>query len=68
MYGGFLPSSNARWCTKKLKLEPFEKYVGTEPVISYVGIRGDEEREGYISSKKIFNLFSLSEKIFGAKM
>jgi 3'-phosphoadenosine 5'-phosphosulfate sulfotransferase (PAPS reductase)/FAD synthetase len=28
MYGGFLPSSNARWCTKKLKLDPFENYVG----------------------------------------
>jgi len=52
MYGGFLPSSNARWCTKKLKLDPFESYVGTDPVISYVGIRGDEEREGYISTKK----------------
>jgi hypothetical protein len=35
-----------------LKLEPFEKYVGDDPVISYVGIRGDEEREGYISKKK----------------
>ncbi len=52
MYGGYLPSSNARWCTKKLKLEPFEKYVGDDPVISYVGIRGDEDREGYISTKK----------------
>lgn len=51
IYGGFLPSSNARWCTKKLKLEPFEKYVGTDPVISYVGIRDDEDREGYISRK-----------------
>ena len=52
MYGGYLPSSNARWCTKKLKLDPFENYVGTDPVVSYVGIRGDEEREGYISTKK----------------
>ena len=51
MYNGFLPSSNARWCTKKLKLEPFEKYVGNDPVVSYVGIRGDEDREGYISRK-----------------
>jgi 3'-phosphoadenosine 5'-phosphosulfate sulfotransferase (PAPS reductase)/FAD synthetase len=51
MYGGYLPSSNARWCTKKLKLEPFEKFVGIDPVISYVGIRGDEDREGYISKK-----------------
>lgn len=49
--GGFLPSPNARWCTKKMKLEPFEAYVGDDSVISYVGIRGDEDRDGYISSK-----------------
>lgn len=41
LYGGYLPSSNARWCTRKLKIEPFENYVGTTPTISYVGIRGD---------------------------
>lgn len=51
MFGGFIPSSNARWCTAKLKLEPFEKFVGDDPVISYVAIRGDEDREGYISHK-----------------
>lgn len=51
MYRGFLPSSNARWCTKKLKLEPFENFVGNNPVISYVAIRDDEDREGYISKK-----------------
>jgi 3'-phosphoadenosine 5'-phosphosulfate sulfotransferase (PAPS reductase)/FAD synthetase len=50
--GFYLPSATARWCTKKLKLEPFEKFVGTEPVVSYVGIRGDEDREGYISTKQ----------------
>ena len=49
--GGFLPSPQARWCTQKLKLEEFEKYVGDEPTISYVGIRGDEVREGYVSTK-----------------
>ena len=65
MYGGFLPSSNARWCTKKLKLEPFESYVGTDPVISYVGIRGDEEREGYISTKKnIQSIFPFRKNIW----
>lgn len=65
MYGGFLPSSNARWCTKKLKLEPFEKYVGDGPVISYVGIRGDEEREGYISKKKnIQSIFPFRKNIW----
>ena len=50
--GGYLPSPQARWCTQKLKLAEFEKYVGNDtPTISYVGIRGDEEREGYVSTK-----------------
>ena len=65
MYGGYLPSSNSRWCTKKLKLEPFEKYVGLDPVISYVGIRGDEDREGYISTKKnIQSIFPFRRNIW----
>lgn len=51
MYRGFLPSPSARWCTRKLKLEPFENYVGDEPVTLYVGIRADENRSGYISTK-----------------
>lgn len=65
IYGGFLPSSNSRWCTKKLKLEPFEKFVGDDPVISYVGIRGDEEREGYISRKpNIQSIFPFRKNIW----
>ena len=65
IYGGYLPSSTARWCTKKLKLEPFEKYVGNDPVISYVGIRGDEEREGYISKKSnIQSIFPFRKNIW----
>ena len=65
MYGGYLPSSNARWCTKKLKLEPFEKFVGNDPVISYVGIRGDEDREGYISKKSnIQSIFPFRKNIW----
>jgi hypothetical protein len=65
MYGGYLPSSNARWCTKKLKLEPFEKYVGDDLVVSYVGIRGDEDREGYISRKtNIQSIFPFRRNIW----
>ena len=65
MYGGYLPSSNARWCTKKLKLDPFERFVGSDPVISYVGIRGDEEREGYISKKSnIQSIFPFRRNIW----
>ncbi len=46
-YGGFLPSPQARWCTRMLKIKPFEKYVGTDRAYSYIGIRGDEDRSGY---------------------
>ena len=49
--GGFLPSVQQRWCTKKMKLAEFERYVGEDNAVSYVGIRGDEDRDGYISSK-----------------
>lgn len=51
VYGDYLPAPNMRWCTKKMKIEPFENYVGDDPVILYVGIRADEHREGYISTK-----------------
>ena len=51
IYGDYLPAANMRWCTKKLKIEPFEDYVGEDSVYLYIGIRADERREGYISSK-----------------
>lgn len=52
LYGGYLPSSRMRWCTKMLKLRPFEEFVGDDPVLSYIAIRADEaSREGYISKK-----------------
>ncbi len=54
-YNNFLPSAQTRWCTRQLKLRPFEEWIkpivkeGTE-VYSYVAIRADEEyREGYSS-------------------
>lgn len=67
MYGGYLPSSNARWCTKKLKLEPFEKYVGDDPVISYVGIRGMKIGRDIFQLRKTYNRYFLLGKIFGVK-
>jgi len=51
MYGGMLPSARVRWCTRKLKIEPFEAYVGEDTVWSYVGIRADEGRSGYVSTR-----------------
>ena len=66
LYGGYLPSNSARWCTKKLKLMPFEKYIaGEDPIVSYVGIRGDEDREGYISRKKnVQSIFPFRQNIW----
>ena len=41
-----------RWCTKKMKIEPIEDWVGTDDVTSYVAIRADEaSRKGYVSTK-----------------
>jgi 3'-phosphoadenosine 5'-phosphosulfate sulfotransferase (PAPS reductase)/FAD synthetase len=52
IYRGVLPDPRTRWCTRMLKLRPFEKYVGEDPVQLYVGIRADEpHRTGYISTK-----------------
>ncbi len=48
---GYLPSPQQRWCTRVMKIEPFEAFVGDDSVISYVGIHADEKREGYVSSK-----------------
>ena len=50
-YNDFLPSPNTRWCTRELKIRPFEDFVGEDEVISYVGIRADEDRGGYVSTK-----------------
>lgn len=54
-YNNFLPSPQTRWCTRQLKLRPFEHWLKPmleegKRVYSYVAIRGDEEyREGYSS-------------------
>lgn len=54
-YNNFLPSPQTRWCTRQLKLRPFEQWIQPmleegKTIYSYVAIRGDEEyREGYNS-------------------
>jgi 3'-phosphoadenosine 5'-phosphosulfate sulfotransferase (PAPS reductase)/FAD synthetase len=51
VYGGLLPSPQMRWCTRQLKIIPLEQFVGGGEAISYVAIRADENREGYVSRK-----------------
>ena len=54
-FNNFLPSAQTRWCTRQLKLRPFEQWVKQYlddgyNVFSYVAIRADEDyREGYNS-------------------
>lgn len=61
-HNNFLPSPQARWCTIKMKLKPFEDWVKKfindgYTVYSYVAIRSDEDyREGYISKDKNLNI------------
>ena len=56
-YNSFLPSPQSRWCTRQLKLRPFEQWLrpaleAGETVYSYVAIRSDEDyREGYSSKQ-----------------
>ena len=62
-YGGFMPSPRSRWCTSKLKIEPFEKEIGDSFAYSFIGIRGDENREGYIPKKTHIITDSSDDKI-----
>ena len=51
-YNGVLPSPQNRWCTRQLKLRPYEAYIGNKLTYSYVAIRADEDRAGYQSTKE----------------
>jgi 3'-phosphoadenosine 5'-phosphosulfate sulfotransferase (PAPS reductase)/FAD synthetase len=51
IYQGALPSPSMRWCTKNLKIKPLEEWIGDDPAVSYVAIRADEHRLGYVSTK-----------------
>lgn len=55
-YNHFLPSPQTRWCTRQLKLRPFERWIRPSlragvTVHSYVAIRSDEDhREGMVAT------------------
>ncbi len=51
VYQGALPSPQMRWCTKALKIKPLEAWIGDNETLSYIAIRADEHRDGYISHK-----------------
>lgn len=60
-----LPNHAQRWCTRKLKIEPFDRYAAeVGRCISYVGLRADEEkRDGmyFTETDKVTLRFPLRE-------
>jgi Phosphoadenosine phosphosulfate reductase family len=56
-FRNFLPSPQTRWCTRQLKIKPFEDWLrpalrAGDLINSYVAIRSDEDyREGYVSTQ-----------------
>ncbi len=55
VFKGVLPSPNNRWCTRQLKLKPYEEHIGSDLTYSYIAIRADEERGGYRNTKGNIN-------------
>lgn len=72
IYNNYLPSPNMRWCTAQLKLKPFEEWLdrefGDSDIKSYVAIRADEDRDGYISHKDNIEAIIPSKRLASAKM
>ena len=68
IYSNYLPSAQQRWCTTIMKLQPLEKFFGNDTVYSYIGIRADENREGYVSNKpNVIPVFPFKEAGLGIK-
>lgn len=69
-HNNYLPSPQARWCTLKMKIEPFEAWVrqfveSGYRVHSYIAIRADEDREGYRGKDNIIPCFPFAEDGIG---
>lgn len=67
-YNYFLPSGQARYCTRQAKIEPFVNWINGDDCTVYYGIRADEQRHGFdnTTSKNITPKYPLKE--IGAKM
>ena len=48
VYGNYLPSARMRWCTRQLKLKPFERFVGARDVTGrHTRARLPDEQRGH---------------------
>ena len=64
-----LPNWRMRWCTRILKIEPFNAFLMDHlPAVSYVGLRADEDgREGADYGESVTRRFPLREWGWGLK-
>lgn len=68
-WGWFLPGPSSRWCTKHLKIRPFERFMGENvrgrfkrDATIYIGLRADEsEREGNYGIEGVTYAYPLRE-------
>ena len=60
---GYLPSARARWCTVKMKIQPYERYVGNDQAVA-IWVSGLMNAIGAdISQRKVTSrLFTHSKK------
>ena len=56
-----LPSHHRRFCTREAKIQPLEKFYGSEPTTVYFGLRADENRTGARPSDKTIHKYPLQE-------
>lgn len=49
---GILPGIKTRYCTRLAKIYPMEDWIGKDNATVYYGIRADEQRTGYVNTKK----------------
>lgn len=49
---GILPGIKTRYCTRLAKIYPMEDWIGKDNATVYYGIRADEQRAGYVNTKK----------------
>ena len=66
---GALPNHRMRWCTRKLKIEPWAAFMRglmtAGPVRSYIGLRADEEERRGMFGDDLDVVFPLREYGFG---
>ncbi|MGM0608249.1 MAG: phosphoadenosine phosphosulfate reductase family protein [Candidatus Muiribacteriota bacterium] len=70
-FNGVLPSPNNRWCTRLLKLKPFNDWIKlnykNHIIYNYAGLRADENRDGFRSKPDFIPKYPFVDNGIGLK-